>query len=76
MYQPKTGNKCFCRKGIERDNCPSCEGTGLQIDFKKIRERVFTCPETEDLTGTCHLCGKGLSYHDSDYKCLSEVKQS
>jgi hypothetical protein len=38
MYQPKTGNKCGCKRGIERDNCPACEGTGMQIDFKAVRE--------------------------------------
>jgi hypothetical protein len=38
-YQPKTGQRCFCRKGIARDNCPSCEGTGWQIDFAAIRAR-------------------------------------
>jgi len=37
-YQPLTGEKCFCRKGIERDNCSACEGIGMKIDFKKIRE--------------------------------------
>lgn len=36
-YQPKTGKACYCRKGIERDNCPACEGTGQQIDFAAIR---------------------------------------
>jgi hypothetical protein len=36
-YQPKTGAKCSCRPGIQRDNCPSCEGTGWVIDFKLIR---------------------------------------
>lgn len=30
---------CTCRKGMERDNCPQCEGTGQQIDFKAIREK-------------------------------------
>jgi hypothetical protein len=35
-YQPKTGQKCNCRKGIERDNCPQCEGTGMRIDFRAI----------------------------------------
>ena len=39
-YQPKTGQKCSCRKGIERDNCPQCEGTGMCIDFPAIRARV------------------------------------
>jgi len=38
MYQPKTGEKCFCKPGIQRDNCPQCEGTGWRIDFKTIRE--------------------------------------
>lgn len=38
-YQPKTGAKCSCRRGIERDNCPQCEGTGWRIDFRAIRER-------------------------------------
>lgn len=33
MYQPKTGAKCCCKRGIARDNCPKCEGTGLVIDF-------------------------------------------
>jgi hypothetical protein len=37
MYQPKTGEKCYCRKGTQRDNCITCEGTGMRIDFKKIR---------------------------------------
>lgn len=37
-YQPKTGAKCTCRKGVQRDNCASCEGTGYRIDFKRVRE--------------------------------------
>lgn len=36
-YQPKTGQACCCRPGAQRDNCPACEGTGMQIDFKAIR---------------------------------------
>jgi hypothetical protein len=38
-YQPKTGERCGCRPGMERDNCPRCEGTGWIIDFKAIRSR-------------------------------------
>jgi hypothetical protein len=38
-YQPKTGAKCGCKPGIQRDNCPSCEGTGMLIDFAAIRAR-------------------------------------
>lgn len=39
-YQPKTGAPCTCKRGVQRDNCPTCEGTGQVIDFKAIhRER-------------------------------------
>lgn len=31
---------CSCKRGIERDNCPSCEGTGRRIDFAAIRGRA------------------------------------
>jgi hypothetical protein len=41
MYQPKTGEKCHCKKGIQRDNCPDCEGTGWRIDFKAIRAKTM-----------------------------------
>ena len=36
-YQPKTGQPCSCRPGMQRDNCPQCEGTGQRIDFAAIR---------------------------------------
>ena len=35
-YTPYTGAKCGCRKGLERDNCPNCEGSGYVIDFRAI----------------------------------------
>ena len=38
-YTPKTGARCSCRRGVERDNCPNCEGTGWVIDFRAIHER-------------------------------------
>lgn len=38
-YQPKTGQRCTCKRGVERDNCAACEGTGLCIDFAAIRGR-------------------------------------
>lgn len=37
-YQPKTGVKCTCKRGGQRDNCPTCEGTGWVIDFVAIRK--------------------------------------
>jgi hypothetical protein len=36
-YAPSTGIKCHCRLGLERDNCPDCEGSGFRVDFAKIR---------------------------------------
>ena len=44
-YQPKTGQKCGCKRGVQRDNCPACEGTGWRIDFAAIRARSLS-PET------------------------------
>lgn len=38
-YQPKTGARCSCRPGQQRDNCPTCEGTGWVVDFAAIRAR-------------------------------------
>ncbi len=43
-YQPKTGAKCGCRRGVECDNCPTCEGTGRVIDFNAIRNRKPLVP--------------------------------
>jgi len=43
-YQPKTGAKCSCKRGVQRDNCQDCEGTGLVIDFAAIRSRTPLVP--------------------------------
>lgn len=51
-YQPKTGQRCGCRPGIYRDNCPKCEGTGWEIDFAAIRARKLK-PPTPCSTGGC-----------------------
>ena len=40
VYQPKTGQACSCKRGVQRDNCPQCEGTGTIIDFAAIRARI------------------------------------
>jgi ATP-dependent protease HslVU (ClpYQ) ATPase subunit len=47
-YQPKTGQACGCRQGVQRDNCPLCEGTGQIIDFAAIRARDIVIKESED----------------------------
>jgi hypothetical protein len=53
-YQPKTGQRCTCKRGQQRDNCPECEGTGWVIDFRKIRERNTLSPKL-----TYRPCGAG-----------------
>lgn len=55
-YQPKTGEPCSCRPGQQRDNCPSCEGTGMRIDFKKIRDA-----KTEKEAGTVYCSVEGCN---------------
>lgn len=39
MYTPKTGQRCGCKRGVQRDNCSNCEGTGQVIDFAAIHAR-------------------------------------
>jgi hypothetical protein len=41
---PKTGSKCSCRRGQERDNCAACEGSGYVIDFAAIRKMPRIVP--------------------------------
>lgn len=41
------------------------------IKNKPMRKlNVFTCPSSENLTGTCEICYQDISGHDSDYHCL------
>jgi len=47
-YQPKTGQKCSCKLGIYRDNCPNCEGTGWVIDFRAIHKRRESKKQNEE----------------------------
>ena len=56
-YQPKTGFKCGCRKGIQRDNCINCEGTGYMIDFKAIRAKngPKVTPQVDAMPGMTSL---------------------
>jgi len=60
-YQPKTGERCACKPGMQRDNCPSCEGTGWRIDFATIRALGL---ETEsDMERVFYECGCCGAYH-------------
>lgn len=48
---------CSCRRGIERDNCPACEGTGTRIDFAAIHAaRRANKPDPNN----CPDCGEFL----------------
>ncbi len=48
-YQPKTGQQCTCRKGIDRDNCSKCECTGWVIDFVKIRAQKLERKKQDEM---------------------------
>ena len=50
-WQPKTGQPCGCRKGVERDNCPACEGTGWRIDFQAIRAKRLAAQDPKQEGG-------------------------
>lgn len=43
-HQPKTGAVCSCRPGRARDNCPTCEGTGMIVDHAAIRAQPLAPP--------------------------------
>lgn len=43
-FQPRTGARCTCKPGIQRDNCGTCEATGWVIDFRAIREAPLDAP--------------------------------
>lgn len=75
-----TGDACTCRRGIERDNCPACEGTGRALDFPAIRAacaeaREFVCGTRRVETSAvrpgyfrviCATCrGGGTVYHST-----------
>lgn len=48
---PLTGAKCGCKRGIERDNCPNCEGTGKAIDWRRFhtdKKTGFQSPQYLD----------------------------
>ena len=49
---------CTCKPGMERDNCPKCEGTGKRIDFSSNH----TCPK-------CGKRGDGITYKHKKYGC-------
>ena len=51
---------CSCKPGIERDNCPRCEGTGKTIDFNAL---YHTCPK-------CGKRGSGIKYKHETHGCL------
>jgi hypothetical protein len=61
MIRKDDRTRCGCRRGVQRDNCPACEGTGWRIDFAAIRRD--TCVRLGHAFGeqrtqpTCLRCG-------------------
>lgn len=74
-YQPKTGQKCSCKPGSQRDNCRHCEGTGEIVNFKKIRDKKLS---TDKLNETLSkLAPKALEgkLTDKESKLFSMIKE-
>jgi hypothetical protein len=69
-YQPKTGARCSCRRGVARDNCPNCEGTGWVIDFAAIR--AATAYHREPIGNNPDCDGSGGS--DGERHTLGQVR--
>ncbi len=70
-------NKKFACKKCDVKNMTHDEAMnhlGHDAKGNSPTEKVFTCPETQDLTGTCHLCGEDISGHGADYECLSPTE--
>lgn len=44
MLTPRTGTRCTCKRGVHRDNCPHCEGTGWVIDFRALHAARASAP--------------------------------
>lgn len=71
MYQPKTGARCSCKRGVWRDNCPTCEGTGWIIDFAAIhRDRKEREQRTLQAAPVCPNCGQWQ--HASTGDCFND----
>ena len=55
-YQIRTGQRCTCKRGQERDNCAACEGTGWQLDFRAMRAQSTAKPAPQpDVDGAARL---------------------
>lgn len=69
-YQPKTGQKCHCKPGVHRDNCPDCEGTGWRINFAAIRASTTRARNTHKPENTLWdvIKASGIEYdsHETD----------
>ena len=68
-YQPKTGVRCSCKRGVERDNCPTCEGTGMVIDFAAIRAESNVRWLKQDDGERDYTCSKYGCNYDGDTYC-------
>lgn len=70
MKTPTLG-PCYCRRGIQRDNCPACEGTGQRIDFAAIRAGVAARRRLEYLRG--EIRAERISYGEiAELQSLAE----
>ena len=71
MNTPLTGQACGCRPGVARDNCPTCEGGGMVIDFRAIHRRAVKTTQNPMI----RLCEcKPLSGVGLNYPCVFNVE--
>ena len=61
--------KCNCKKGVWRDNCPECEGTGIRIDWRKFhRKKQLKKWSTADVVNA--LFDKGFQQYHKNRKSI------
>jgi hypothetical protein len=65
-YTPRTGRRCACRPGLERDNCPRCEGAGWVIDFARIHRARRARNEVDRLRALCDWLEAEEIEHDDN----------
>jgi hypothetical protein len=68
MRTPFTGQACGCKRGVQRDNCPNCEGTGRVIDFAVIRMMSGRKQDTCGCPPRLH-CGDQTRRHPACQTC-------
>lgn len=74
---PETGARCTCKRGVQRDNCPACEGTGRAIDFAALHRARRQPLDAVALYHALLAAGVPLDSHASDlYVRVTDVSRA